>query len=176
MKEKKKMEKNEKVEVVEEVVKDEITLLREELELAKEETAKWKNEYYLLYADTENLRKRLKLEHENILKYVTQDLVTSLLPLLDNFERSISVENPSDEVKNFIKGYEMIYNQFIGILKDNNVEVIEAVGKEFDPNFHQAVMQVQDDKFDSNIIVEELQKGYKLKDRVIRPSLVKVNE
>ena len=70
----------------------------------------------------------------------------------------------------------MIYNQLMEILKKNGVEVIEAQGKEFDPNVHQAVMMVQDDNYDSGIVVEELQKGYKLKDRVIRASLVKVNE
>jgi len=70
----------------------------------------------------------------------------------------------------------MIFNQLMNILEKNGVEVIEAQGKEFDPNLHQAVMMAQDENYDSNIIVEELQKGYKLKDRVIRASLVKVNE
>ena len=72
--------------------------------------------------------------------------------------------------------FQMIFDQFMGILNKNGVEVIEAQGKEFDPNFHQAVMMANDENFGSNIVVEELQKGYKLKDRVIRASLVKVNE
>ena len=89
---------------------------------------------------------------------------------------SLNVQNPSEEVQTFLKGYQMIFDQLMAILKKNGVEVIEAQGKEFDPNLHQAVMTTQDDQYGHNIVVEELQKGYKLKDRVIRASLVKVNE
>ena len=83
---------------------------------------------------------------------------------MDNFERSLNVQNPSEEVRTFLKGYQMIFDQLMNILKKNGVEVIEAQGKEFDPNLHQAVMTTQDENFDHNVVVEELQKGYKLKD------------
>jgi molecular chaperone GrpE len=142
----------------------------------EEEVNNWKTDYYKVFADMENLKRRLEKEHQNSLKFMLQSFIEELLPVLDNFERSLNVVDASEEVQSFLKGNQMIYNQLIEILKKNGVEVIEAEGKEFDPNFHQAVMMVQDENFESGVVVEELQKGYKLKDRVIRASLVKVNE
>ena len=136
----------------------------------------WKTDYYKVFADMENTKKRLEKEHNNQLKYMLQSFIEDLLPVLDNFERSLNVSDPSEEVSNFLKGNQMIYNQLMEILKKHGVEVIEAEGKPFDPNFHQAVMMVNDENYESGVVVEELQKGYKLKDRVIRATLVKVNE
>lgn len=148
----------------------------EQLAALEEEVNTWKTDYYKVFADMENLKKRLQNEHANAMKFMMQSFIEELLPVVDNFERSLAVENPSEEVKNFLKGYEMIYNQLMQVLSAQGVEVIKTEGEEFDPNFHQAVMTVKDDNFKSNMIVEELQKGYKLKDRVIRASLVKVSE
>ena len=167
-------------ETVEETVekeeeKEEITV-EEQLKALEEEVNTWKTDYYKVFADMENLKKRLQNEHANAMKFMMQSFIEQLLPVVDNFERSLAVENPSDEIKNFLKGYEMIYNQLMQVLQSQGVEVIKTEGQEFDPNFHQAVMTVKDDNFKSNMIVEELQKGYMLKDRVIRASLVKVSE
>lgn len=142
----------------------------------EEEVNTWKTDYYKVFADMENLKRRMQNEHANAMKFMMQSFIEELLPVVDNFERSLQVENPSDEVKNFLKGYEMIYQQIMMVLEKQGVEVIETKDKEFDPNFHQAVMTVQDENVKSNMIVEEMQKGYKLKDRVIRASLVKVSE
>lgn len=142
----------------------------------QEEVNQWKNDYYKVFADMENLKRRLEKEHQNSLKFMMQTFIEELLPVVDNFERSLNVQNPSEEIQTFLKGYQMIFDQMMNILKKNGVEEIEAQGQEFDPNFHQAVMTANDENFGHNIIVEELQKGYKLKDRVIRASLVKVNE
>src|SRR5699024_12377544 len=101
--------------------------------------------------------------------------IYELLPAIDNFERALQVE-VTGETANFVEGMEMVYRQFKDALTNQGVEEIETVGKEFDPNIHHAVMQVEDEEKDSNIIVEELQKGYMLKDRVIRPAMVKVNK
>ena len=161
--------KEAEAEVVEENQEDQIKILQDEVD-------KWKNDYYKVFADMENLKKRLQNEHANAMKFMMQSFIEELLPVVDNFERSLAVENPSDEIKNFLKGYEMIYNQLMQVLKSQGVEVIKTEGEEFDPNFHQAVMTVKDDNFKPNMVVEELQKGYKLKDRVIRASLVKVSE
>ena len=155
--------------------KEEITV-EEQLKALEEEVNTWKTDYYKVFADMENLKKRLQNEHANAMKFMMQSFIEQLLPVVDNFERSLAVENPSDEIKNFLKGYEMIYNQLMQVLQSQGVEVIKTEGQEFDPNFHQAVMTVKDDNFKSNMIVEELQKGYMLKDRVIRASLVKVSE
>ena len=134
------------------------------------------NRYLRLQADFDNSRRRAKLDMEAARKYSVQDLATNLLPALDNFERAMKVEADNEQTKSLLQGMEMVYNQIVEALKNEGVEAIEAVGKEFDPHLHQAVMQVEDENFDSNIVVEEFQKGYMLKDRVIRPAMVKVNE
>lgn len=172
------MAKKDKVEKQEEVEVEEVETVVEENPIAKleEEVNTWKTDYYKVFADMENVKRRMQNEHSSAMKFMMQSFIEELLPVIDNFERSMQVENPSEEVKNFLKGYEMIYQQLMMVLEKQGVEVIETKDKEFDPNFHQAVMTVQDENFKSNMIVEEMQKGYKLKDRVIRASLVKVSE
>lgn len=167
---------NETVEETVENKEEKEATIEEQLVALEEEVNTWKTDYYKVFADMENLKKRLQNEHANAMKFMMQSFIEELLPVVDNFERSLAVENPSDEIKNFLKGYEMIYNQLMQVLKSQGVEVIKTEGEEFDPNFHQAVMAVKDDNFKPNMVVEELQKGYKLKDRVIRASLVKVSE
>jgi molecular chaperone GrpE len=95
--------------------------------------------------------------------------------VLDNFERALQVEK-TEETASLINGISMVYRQLQDALTSNGVETMETEGQEFDPNLHHAVMQVEDDAFEANHIVEELQKGYVLKDRVIRPAMVKVNK
>lgn len=148
----------------------------DQIKVLQDEVNKWKNEYYKVFADMENVKRRMQNEHANSLKFMTQSIVEQMLPIVDNFERSLAVENPSEELKGFLKGYEMIYKQIVTLLENQGVKVIETKGKEFDPNFHQAVMTVSDENYKPGMIVEELQKGYMLKDRVIRASLVKVSE
>ena len=167
---------NETVEETVENKEEKEATIEEQLVALEEEVNTWKTDYYKVFADMENLKKRLQNEHANAMKFMMQSFIEELLPVVDNFERSLAVENPSDEIKNFLKGYEMIYNQLMQVLKSQGVEVIKTEGEEFDPNFHQAEMTVKDDNFKPNMVVEELQKGYKLKDRVIRASLVKVSE
>lgn len=165
----------EEVEATEEMV-DETQELEEKVKKLEEDVNTWKTDYYKVFADMENLKRRLEKEHQNTMKFMMQSFIEELLPVIDNFERSLNVQEASEEVQTFLKGYQMIFDQMMAILQKNGVEVIEAQGKEFDPNFHQAVMTAQDENYGSNIIVEELQKGYMLKDRVVRASLVKVNE
>ena len=165
--------KEEETEVIEETANDS---LEDKVAKLEEEVNTWKTDYYKVFADMENSKRRLEKEHQNSMKFMMQDFIEELLPVVDNFERSLNVQEASEEIQTFLKGYQMIFDQLMAILEKNGVEAIEAQGKEFDPNFHQAVMTTNDENFDSNIVVEELQKGYKLKDRVIRASLVKVNE
>ncbi|WJM60448.1 nucleotide exchange factor GrpE [Bacillus amyloliquefaciens] len=134
------------------------------------------NKLLRVQADFENYKRRSRLEMEAAQKYRSQNVVTEILPALDNFERALQVEAESEQTKSLLQGMEMVRRQLIDALEKEGVEAIEAVGQEFDPNLHQAVMQVEDENFGSNIVIEELQKGYKLKDRVIRPSMVKVNQ
>lgn len=178
------MSKKEKKDVEEVVEQAEVVEPQEETEVSGEdkvaqlekEVDTWKTDYYKVFADMENTKRRLQKEHQDAMKFMTQSLIEDLLPVVDNFERSLNVKEASEEVQTFLKGYQMIFEQLMDILSKNGVEVIPAQGQEFDPNFHQAIMTAQDENYGSNIIVEELQKGYKLKDRVIRASLVKVNE
>ncbi|MEQ2526246.1 nucleotide exchange factor GrpE [Robertmurraya yapensis] len=134
------------------------------------------NRYLRLQADFENSRRRARLDYEAAQKYRAQSLISDLLPVLDNFERALNVETDNEQTKSLLQGMEMIHRTLLDALKKEGVEPIESQGKEFDPNFHQAVMQVEEEGFDSNIVVEEFQKGYLLKDRVIRPAMVKVNQ
>lgn len=167
--------KETEVETNEEAEISEVDLLKNQVTGLQADVNKWKNEYYKVFADMENLKKRLRAEHENALKFVTQEIVSDLLPIVDNMERALGQEM-SEEVKGYLKGFEMITTQLVEVLRKNGVEAIEAVGQPFDPNFHQAIMMTNDENYESGVITEELQKGYKLKDRVIRASLVKVNE
>lgn len=134
------------------------------------------NRYLRLQADFDNFRRRSRIELEASAKYRAQSIITDLLPAIDNFERAMKMDVDNDQAQSLMQGVEMVYRSLLDALKNEGVEVIEAVGKEFDPNLHQAVMQAEDENFGSNIVVEEFQKGYKLKDRIIRPAMVKVNQ
>ena len=98
------------------------------------------------------------------------------MPVLDNFERALAVNATTEEATSLVKGVEMVYRTLLDAVTKEGLEVIEAEGVAFDPNFHQAVMQEKDDSKEPGIVLQELQKGYKLKDRILRPSMVKVNE
>lgn len=134
------------------------------------------NRYLRLQADFDNFRRRTRLDQEAGEKYRAQKLITDLLPALDNFERAMKMEADNEQTKTLLQGMDMVYRSMVEALKKEGVEPIEAVGKEFDPHLHQAVMQGEDANFGSNIVTDEFQKGYLLKDRVIRPSMVKVNQ
>lgn len=125
-----------------------------------------------LQADFENFRRRTSKEREEIGNVVTQELLKSLLPVVDNFDRAMATEQQDGEA--FQKGVEMIYTQLGETLKNAGLEHIEVEGQPFDPNFHQAVMRVQNPDLDDDTIAQELQKGYMVKGKVIRPSMVQV--
>jgi molecular chaperone GrpE len=156
------------VDPVEEQLK-EIQQLKGKLEEAE-------NRYLRLQADFDNFRRRTRLDQEAGEKYRAQNLITDLLPALDNFERAMNLEADNEQTKSVLQGMDMVYRNLLDALKKEGVEQIEAVGKEFDPHQHQAVMQGEDENFGQNIVTDEFQKGYILKDRVIRPSMVKVNQ
>nr|WP_070120618.1 nucleotide exchange factor GrpE [Bacillus marinisedimentorum] len=134
------------------------------------------NRMLRIQADFDNHRRRSKTEKETAEKYRAQSLITDLLPALDNFERAMAVEAVSEDAKSLMQGMEMVYRQLNDALVKEGLEEIKAEGEQFDPHYHQAVMQVQEEGYESNQVVEQFQKGYKLKDRVIRPAMVKVNQ
>ena len=122
-------------------------------------------------AEVDNVRKRTEKEKSSMYIIGAKDIVEKILPVVDNFERGLA-QAPEDDA--FADGMKMIYKQLISTLNDLGVQPIEAVGKEFDPNFHNAVMHVEDEEAGENIVVEEFQKGYTYKDFVVRHSMVKV--
>jgi len=125
-------------------------------------------------AEFENFRKRTDREKSEMFENGAKSVIEKLLPVVDNFERGLQSLSEADRETPVAKGMEMIYKLFTKTFEDMGVTVIEAVGKEFDPNFHNAVMHGDDDKFGENIVSEEFQKGYLYHDKVIRYSMVKV--
>ena len=164
------------------------TEVQEEVELTIEEQYEAKlaelqakladeeNRHLRLRADFDNMRRRNQLDREAAEKYRAQSLLSDLLPVLDNFERALQVETTSEETASIIKGIEMVYRSLIEATEKEGLQVIKAEGEQFDPTIHQAVMQEQDSEKETGIVLRELQKGYILKDRVLRPTMVSVNE
>ena len=129
------------------------------------------DKYLRLMAEFDNYKKRSAKERENIYTDVRVDTVSKFLPVYDNLERALKAETTDEAYK---KGVEMTFNQLLDVFKKLGVEEIESVGKPFDPNLHNAVMHVDDEEKGENEIVEEFQKGFKVGDKIIRFSMVKV--
>lgn len=125
-------------------------------------------------AEFDNFRKRTEKEKQAMFDMGAKNIVDKLLPIIDNFERGLKNPPVDGEAKMFFDGMDMIYKQLIKNLEEAGVSPIECIGKEFDPNFHNAVMHIEDENVGENIIIEELQKGYMYKDSVLRYSMVKV--
>ncbi|MFJ6208388.1 nucleotide exchange factor GrpE [Lysinibacillus sp. NPDC092081] len=134
------------------------------------------NRHLRLRADFDNIRRRNQLDREAAEKYRAQSLLSDLLPVIDNFERALQVEATSEETASIVKGIEMVYRSLIEATEKEGLQIIKAEGEQFDPNVHQAVMQEQDSEKEAGVVLRELQKGYMLKDRVLRPTMVSVNE
>lgn len=132
--------------------------------------------YLRFYAEFENYKRRIQNENQINKTYQAQGVLTDILPSIDNIERALQIEGDDESFKSLQKGVQMVHESLLRALKDNGLEEIEAEGQEFDPNLHQAVVQDDNPDFKSGEITQELQKGYKLKDRVLRPSMVKVNQ
>lgn len=132
--------------------------------------------YLRLYAEFENYKRRIQKENEINKTYQAQRVLKDILPAIDNIERALQIEGDDETFKSLQKGVQMVHESLINALKDNGLEVIKTEGEAFDPNIHQAVVQDDNPDFESGEITQELQKGYKLKDRVLRPSMVKVNQ
>ena len=125
-------------------------------------------------AEFENFRKRTEKEKSTMYEMGARDMIEKILPIVDNFERGLASIPEDAKGTPFAEGMEKIYKQFQKTLEDAGVKVIEAVGKEFDPNLHNAVMHVEDESLGENVVAEELLKGYTYRDSVVRHSMVKV--
>ena len=127
-----------------------------------------------LMAEYDNYRKRTDREKSSMYEMGVKSIVEKILPVIDNFERGFDCVEESDKDNPFIQGMHKIYEQFTGTLGEIGITAIEAVGKEFDPNIHNAVMHVDDESVGANIVVEEFQKGYMYRDAVVRLSLIHI--
>ena len=136
------------------------------------------NEVLMAKADLINYRKRKDEEVSKMLKYANEDLVKELLPIIDTFERAIRMDddNLDDDVSKFLEGFKMMYCNIVSILESYGVKAIDGSNKLFDPTYHQAVMTEKKDGVEPGMVIEVLQKGYLLKDKVIRPAMVRVSE
>ncbi|MBN1827771.1 MAG: nucleotide exchange factor GrpE [Deltaproteobacteria bacterium] len=145
-----------------------------ELAKAREEAAQIYDKYLRLAAEFENYKKRVERDKSDLLNFCNENLLRELLPALDSIERALEHAQNTIDFNAFLEGFKLIRDKVIAVLGKFGVEPIEALGKPFDPNYHEAMMQVETDRHDHNFIVEEYEKGYLLNGRLLRPSKVSV--
>ena len=159
-----------------ETLKDKLSArkLKKELEKSEEKVAELADKYQRLMAEFENARKRTAKETTKMYDMGAKDMLEKLLPVIDNFERGMATLTEEEKELPFIQGIDKIYKQFLSVLEACHVEPMNAEGKEFNPDFHNAVMHIEDENLGDNVVAEELLKGYMYKDMVLRFSMVKV--
>ena len=159
-----------------ETLKDKLSArkLKKELEKSEEKVAELTDKYQRLMAEFENARKRTAKETTKMYDMGAKDMLEKLLPVIDNFERGMATLTEEEKELPFVQGIDKIYKQFLSVLEACHVEAMNAEGKEFNPDFHNAVMHIEDENLGENVVAEELLKGYMYKDMVLRFSMVKV--
>ena len=143
-------------------------------EAYKEQIAQLEDKVMRQMAEFENFRKRTEKEKQAMFETGAKSIIEKMLPVVDNFERGFATVDPADEDDAFVDGKRKVYKQLMAELEKLEVKPIEAVGKEFDPNLHNAVMQTESDEYESGIVAQELLKGYTYRDTVVRYSMVSV--
>jgi molecular chaperone GrpE len=166
-------ENNDKTEETTEATASETTAAPEEL---KKEEIDYKAKYFYVAAEMDNYRKRMEREKENLLKYGNERVLSDLLEVVDNFERTIDMLKPDEDpkIKNIVIGLDMVKKQFLDTTSKHGLTAVDAVGKDFDPNFHEAIAQEYQEGAKPNQIIKEFQKGYTLNGRLVRPAKVVV--
>lgn len=145
-----------------------------ELKKSQEKVADLTDKYQRLMAEFENARKRTAKEQSRMYDVGAKEVLAKLLPVVDNFERGLDALSDGEKEDAFAQGIEKIYQQLMAVFEEIGVKAMDAAGKEFDPEYHNAVMHVEDEELGENLVVEEFQKGYMYKDSVLRHSMVKV--
>ena len=168
------MDPREENEEMEQTVETDAQSAEDVVTEADERLAELEDRYLRLQADYSNFRRRSGEEKQQMHLLGMEKLALDILPVLDNFERALAIDEVKDE--KFYEGMKMIADQFRGELAKNDIVEIEALNAPFDPNLHHAVMTEEKEGVESGVVIDVLQKGYKLKDRVIRPSMVKVSK
>lgn len=145
-----------------------------ELKKSQEKVADLTDKYQRLMAEFENARKRTAKEQSRMYDVGAKEVLAKLLPVVDNFERGLDALSDEEKEDAFAQGIEKIYQQLMAVFEEIGVKAMDAAGKEFNPEYHNAVMHVEDEELGENLVVEEFQKGYMYKDSVLRHSMVKV--
>ncbi|WP_053957577.1 nucleotide exchange factor GrpE [Inediibacterium massiliense] len=146
----------------------------EKMKRLQEEKEEINSQFLRMTADFQNYKKRVEKEKSDIYTFANEKLILDMLPVVDNLQRAIKTYKDEGKDESFTQGIDMILKQLLEVFEKNGVKEIETMGKEFDPNFHHAVMQEECDGYESNMIIDVFQKGYTLNEKVIRPSMVKV--
>jgi molecular chaperone GrpE len=154
----------------------EVDLLKERLDKSEKQVKELEDRLLRLAAEFDNYRKRTAKEFAHLVKNANERLIFELLNTLDNFQRALDSAKTSNDYENFHKGVELIYTHMKDILTKEGLKEIEALGKPFDPNFHEAVTQADSDEYKEGIVMEEISKGYLLNDRLLRASKVVVSK
>lgn len=149
---------------------------RKELKAAQAEVNLLRDQLLRTAAEFDNYRRRSEKEYSNLIRNANSDLIAQLLPILDDFERSLNSRSEKIDFNIFFEGLRLIYQKFFKMLQNYGLEYIDAIGKEFDPNLHQALLTMERDGHPANIVIEEHLKGYKMNDKVIRHSQVIVSK
>src|SRR5215813_5563125 len=157
----------------------ELIATRAELKRVQGEVNEWKDKFTRRQADFENFRKRIERERSDTYSRAVADLVAKLLPVLDNLRRALDTEasveaSESDEFRHFLSGVDLIYKQLSGLLETLGVKTVPSVGQKFDPHFHEAVTTEATDEYEPETVIQEIVRGYKLGEKLLRPALVKV--
>lgn len=154
--------------------KDKKSFFKKKKDKKDEQIEELKDRLMRSIAEFENFRKRTEKEKAQMFEIGAKDIIEKILPVVDNFERGLAAVSEEEKDSAFVQGIEQIYKQFVKALEDAGVKPIEAVGQEFNPDFHNAVMHGEDEEMGENIVSEEFQKGYMYRDSVVRHSMVKV--
>lgn len=178
---------NEAAEAVEEVIAEEQAGLAAEETVSEENSGDAKyaeleklaeenqQRYLRAQADFDNFRRRTLKEKEELAQYASMKLISQLLPVVDNFERAVAAASANGDFDSLAKGVDMIFRQLAQTLEQEGLKPMNVVGEPFNPEFHQAIMQVESEEHEEGTVVEEVQKGYILKEKVLRPAMVKVS-
>lgn len=146
-----------------------------EIEALQRQLEEHKQRLLRVQADYDNFRRRTRQEKEDLYKYAASDVIETLLPVLDNFDRALASAHNGNDYDALVKGIDMIFRQFKQVLEQAGLTAMNAVGQPFNPEYHEAVMKEESEDHEEGIVLEELQKGYMFKDKVLRPAMVKVS-
>ncbi|MGQ9643191.1 MAG: nucleotide exchange factor GrpE [Ignavibacterium sp.] len=169
-------EKEEQNSIMEETNKEiKVEELQKRIEELEKESNEWKEKFLRKAAEFENYKRRTENDQLNLLNYAAESFIKKILPIVDDFERSLEHINDSNDYEKLKEGVQLIYNKLVKVLDEQGVKKIEALGKPFDVHYHEALMQKADNSVPAHTVLEELEKGYMYKDKVIRHAKVVVS-